>query len=330
MSDLPRSSMEQAPQASAVAPFHDTSIAASPAQGVLLALGATCFWGMFPLVFKTVAHISPLEVLAHRSLWSLVFAALLMAAMGRREIFQRAFYAPRILAVALASGLAVAVNWGVFIWAVGNDQVLQSSLGYYMNPLVNVLLGVVFLGERLRLWAWLAIGFAAVGVVFLVVRVDGVPWVALALALSWSIYGLVRKLAKVGSLPGLYLETLMLSPLALGFVVWLGAQGADAAPLMVPAFGSGWADSALLMATGAVTAMPLLLFGRATRILRLSTIGVLMYIVPTAQFLLAVYAFDEPFTQAHLWAFLMIWTGLAIYAGDSWRHRKLRLPTIPA
>ncbi|HEY9163180.1 MAG TPA: EamA family transporter RarD [Magnetovibrio sp.] len=333
MTDLPNSTGSQLPHA---AVSKDTSVTASLAQGVVLTLGATCFWGMFPLIFKTVAHISPLEVLAHRALWALLFAALLMAAMGRREIFQRAFYAPRILIVALLSGIAVAVNWGVFIWAVGNDQVLQSSLGYYINPLLNVVLGVVFLRERLRLWAWLAVGFAAAGVLFLVVRVDGIPWVALAIALSWSLYGFVRKLAKVGSLPGLYLETLMLSPLALGFVAWLGVQGAGTEMLAIPVFATNWADSARLIATGAVTAAPLLLFGRAARILRYSTIGVLMYIVPTAQFLLAVYVFHEPFTPAHLWAFSLIWTGLVIYAWDSLRHRKPRPkaaaasgPTVP-
>jgi len=317
MSDLPNDAAHHPSSGS-----RDTSTSASPLQGVLLAISATCLWGMFPLIFKTVAHISPLEVLAHRSLWSLVFAAVLMVAMGRREIFQRGFYAPRVLSVALASGVAVAVNWGVFIWAVANDQVLQSSLGYYMNPLVSVLLGVVFLRERLSLRAWMAIGFAAAGVVLLVARFLAVPWVALALAFSWALYGFVRKQAKVGSLPGLYLETLMLSPLALGFVLWLGnGPGLE----MPTAFTASLSDSLLLVGTGAVTAIPLLLFARAARILRLSTIGVLMYIVPTAQFLLAVFVFDEPFTQAHLWSFVLIWLGLAIYARDTYvQHRASR------
>lgn len=300
---------------------NDSASGASDAQGVMLAVGATCIWGMFPLIFKTVAHMAPLEVLAHRSLWSLVFAALLMAGMGRWEIFQRAFYAPHLLGVAMLSGLAVAVNWGTFIWAVSNDQVLQSSLGYYISPLVSVLLGVVLLRERLGFWGWLAIGLAAAGVLLLVVRFAQVPWVALSLALSWALYGLVRKRARVGSLPGLYLETLMLSPIALGYVVWLGT----AVPVfgVIPgavAFGANLADSTRLIITGAVTALPLLLFARATRILRLSTIGVLMYIVPTGQFLLAVFVFDEPFTQAHLWAFALIWLGLGIYGWHTLRR----------
>lgn len=292
----------------------DTAQDASPAQGVALGLGATCIWGLFPLAFKAVAHIGFLEVLAHRSLWALGFAVLWMVVLGRREITMKSFYAPRTLGVAALSGLAIAVNWGVFIWAVANGQVLQSSLGYYINPLVSVLLGVVVLGERLRAPAWMAIVLAASGVVVLVARFDAVPWVALALAVSWGLYGLVRKLAPVGSLPGLYLETLVLAPVALGYVVWLGAG--DGA-----VFGREALDSVLLVGTGALTALPLLLFARATRILRLSTIGVLMYVVPTLQFILAVFVFHEPFTSTHLAAFALIWVGLAVYGWDSLRRR---------
>lgn len=318
MTDLPSSPSSTASPGVSPGVSRDTSASASAGQGVALALAATCIWGMFPLVFKTVAHIAPLEVLVHRSLWALVFAGLLMAVMGRREVFQRAFYAPRTLAMALLSGLAIAVNWGVFIWAVSNDQVLQSSLGYYINPLVSVLLGVLFLGERLRPWAWAAIALAAAGVLVLVVRVGVVPYVSLALAVSWGLYGFARKLAPVGSLPGLFLETLVLSPLALGFVAWMAlAGGVEPFSGAAMAFGTVWSDVALLVMTGAVTALPLLLFARATRILRLSSIGVLMYIVPTLQFLLAVFAFQEPFTQAHLWAFMLIWAGLALYGWDS-------------
>jgi len=215
----------------------------------------------------------------------------------------------------------VAVNWGTFIWAVSHDQVLQSSLGYYISPLVSVLLGVVVLRERLSIWGWLVIGLAAAGVALLVLRFAAVPWVALSLAFSWALYGLVRKRARVGSLPGLYLETLMLSPLALGFVLWLGAGDGG---LQGPAFGVTWEDSVRLILTGAATALPLLLFARATRILRLSTIGVLMYIVPTAQFLLAVFVFDEPFTTSHLWAFALIWLGLAIYGWHTVRDAGIK------
>ncbi|HEY9078535.1 EamA family transporter RarD [Magnetovibrio sp.] len=307
--------MQDLPNATQI---RDSAQSASLAQGVSLALGATAMWGMFPLVFKTVAHIPALEVLAHRSAWSLVFVTLLMVAVGRRgEIFSKSFYAPRTLRTMALSGLAVATNWGIFIWAVAHDLVLQSSLGYYISPLMSVALGVVFLGERLHIAAWAAIALAVVGVSVLVINLGQVPWVSIGLAVSWSIYGLVRKTAPVGSLPGLYLETLLLLPVALSYIAWLPLH--DGATT----FGGSVADSALLAGTGLVTALPLLLFARATRILRLSTIGLLMYIVPTAQFLLAVFVFDEPFTTAHLIAFAFIWLGLAVYGWGSSRSRPV-------
>jgi len=309
MQDLPNA----APK---TAQIHDSAQSAGLAQGVALAVGATAMWGLFPLVFKTVAHIPALEVLAHRSAWSLVFVALLMLGVGRgREIFSKSFYAPRTLRTMALSGLAVAVNWGIFIWAVANDLVLQSSLGYYISPLMSVALGVVFLRERLPAVAWVAIGLAVFGVAVLVFNLGIVPWVSIGLAVSWSIYGLVRKTAPVGSLPGLFLETLLLLPVALSYLAWQGMQSDTAM------FGASLIDSALLAGTGLVTALPLLLFARSTRILRLSTIGVLMYIVPTGQFLLAVFVFKEPFTSTHLIAFAFIWFGLALYGWGSSKYR---------
>lgn len=320
MTDLPPTNSSRG-AATGASVSYDSSSSASPLQGAMLGVAATCIWGMFPLVFKTVSHLSPLEVLVHRSLWALVFAGLLMTLMGRREIYDRAFYAPLYLKMALMSGMAIAVNWGVFIWAVSHDQVLQSSLGYYINPLVSVLLGVVFLRERLKPVAWAAIALAAAGVGVLVIGVGEVPWISLALAFSWALYGFARKLAPVGSLPGLFLETLVLSPVALAGALWLGLGGIDPLTGLGGAFAGTGSDTALLVMTGAVTALPLLLFARATRILRLSSIGLLMYIVPTGQFLLAVFAFGEPFTTVHLWAFMLIWLGLALYSGNSLRRR---------
>ncbi len=298
-------------------PSQDTAQQATPFEGVVLGLGATCIWGLFPLVFKTVAHIPALEVLAHRSAWSLVFVVVLMVLVGRkRELTSKTFYAPKILKTMALSGLAVAMNWGVFIWAVANDLVLQSSLGYYISPLMSVMLGVVFLHERLNRTAWGAIALAALGVLVLVVNLGLIPWVSIALAVSWAIYGLVRKTVPVGSLPGLYLETLLLLPIALAYIIWLEFVDRTAV------FGGNWQDTALLAGTGFVTALPLLLFARAARIVRLTTIGVLMYIVPTGQFILAVFVFQEPFTSSHLMAFVLIWSGLAVYAWGSSRKTK--------
>ena len=292
----------------------DSAQLAAPGEGVLLGIGATLMWGMFPLAFKQVAHIPALEVLAHRSAWSLVFVIVLMVLVKRgHELSSKAFYDPKTLKTMALSGFAVACNWGIFIWAVANDLVLQSSLGYYISPLMSVLLGVIVLRERLRASAWVAVGLAGVGVAFLVFRLGIVPWVSLGLATSWAIYGLVRKTAPVGSLPGLYLETLLLLPWAIVYIVWLGAVDGNALFLKTIE------DTALLMATGLVTALPLLLFARAARILRLSTIGLLMYIVPTGQFVLAVFVFDEPFTQAHLLAFACMWLALGISGWGSSR-----------
>lgn len=321
MRDLPDQSLDQR---SGYSPRIDTAHSASAGQGVLLGVASTCIWGMFPLVFKTVAHIPALEVLAHRSAWSLVFVTILMVVMGRGgEIFSKAFYAPKTVRTMALSGIAVACNWGIFIWAVSHDVVLQSSLGYYISPLMSVVLGVVFLRERLALVAWVAVALAALGVVVLVVNLGTLPWVSLGLAVSWSIYGLVRKTAPVGSLPGLYLETLLLLPWALGYIGWLGLSAGEA-----PAFGASPADSLLLAGTGLATALPLLLYARAVRILRLSTLGVLMYIVPTAQFFLAVFVFDEPFTSHHLAAFALIWLGLALYGWSSTRPRRSAAPVL--
>jgi len=298
---------------------HDTAHAAHTTEGVMLTLTATCCWGMFPLVFKTVAHIPALEVLAHRSAWSLVFVVLIMLAVGRRrEIISRSLYAPRTLVAMFLSATAVAVNWGIFIWAVSHNVVLQSSLGYYISPLVSVVLGVVLLRERLGIAAWTAVGMATLGVLVMIFNFGMVPWVSLGLGVSWALYGLARKTAPVGSLPGLYLETLLLLPLALGYIFWLGFYEGTGI------FGGEIIDSALLAGTGLVTALPLLLFARATRILRLSTIGLLMYIVPTAQFILAVFVFDEPFTRVHLASFALIWLGLIIYG---WGTARMRAPS---
>ena len=295
----------------------DSAHAASAGEGVLLGVGSTLIWGMFPLVFKQVAHIPALEVLAHRSVWSLFFVIVLMVLVGRfHELSSKTFYALKTLKTMALSGFAVACNWGIFIWAVANDLVLQSSLGYYISPLMSVVLGVVFLREHLRTSSWVAVGIAALGVMYLVVSLGIVPWASFGLAVSWAIYGLVRKTAPVGSLPGLYLETLMLLPWALAYIVWLSAFEGSAL------FFNDIGDAGLLIVTGFVTALPLLLFARAARILRLSTIGLLMYIVPTGQFVLAVFVFDEPFTPAHLIAFACIWVALGIYGWGSSQERR--------
>ncbi|MCP4247506.1 MAG: EamA family transporter RarD [bacterium] len=285
--------------------------------GVAYGLGAYLFWGLVPVYFKAVASIPPLEILAHRVVWSLVLlAALLTLRRSWKLVFGAV--ASRTVAVTLAATtLLIAVNWYVFIWAVGRGHILQASLGYYINPLVNVVLGYVFLGERLDRWQKTSVALAAAGVAYLTFGYGQVPWIALTLAGSFGFYGLLRKTVPIGALAGLTVETVMLGPLALGYIVYLAAQGAGS-------FGTvSRTTDGLLILAGVVTAVPLLWFANAARRLRLATLGFLQYLAPTGHFLLAVIVFDEPFNRDYLITFVCIWTALLIYSVDTARGRTV-------
>ncbi len=282
-------------------------------QGVLLALAAFGFWGLVPIYFKSLGPTTPLEVVCHRVIWSVPLTALMVTyGQGWRSLASslRSF---RTLATLVLTTALVTTNWFVFIYAVGKGQVLQSSLGYYLNPLVNVLLGMLFLGERLRPRQWVAVGLAAAGTANLTIQVGGLPWISLTLAISFGLYGYFRKTVRgVESVGGLFVETALASPLAIGSLIWLGG-GAGLA------FGSaGWGVTALLLSAGVVTSVPLVAFTAASRRIPLSTLGLIQYLTPTLHFLLAVLAFGEPLRTAHLVTFGLIWTGLAVYALDSW------------
>jgi chloramphenicol-sensitive protein RarD len=282
--------------------------------GALYALGAYLIWAGVPLYFKLVAAIPATEVLGHRVVWSLVFVALLLAAR-RHWSGVTAALSDRVLLRRLAlSALLVSVNWLVFIWAIANDHLLDASLGYFINPLVNVVLGVLLLGERLRRLQWLAVALALAGVGNLVWQHGSLPWIALTLAFTFAGYGLVRKRTQVDSLSALFVETLLLAPLALAWLAWIDLGGAGHFLRVDPA------TDGLLLLAGVVTALPLLLFGSAARRLRLSTLGLLQYTVPTCHFLLAVFAFGEPFTPAHAFTFGAIWLALALYSIDMLRR----------
>ncbi len=280
-------------------------------QGIIYAIAAYGSWGLFPLYFKTVASVAPVEVLAHRALWSFAVLAVLVAFLGRWSELGRELRSGKLLAMLGLSTLCIAVNWLLFIHAVVSGQVLQASLGYFINPLVNVLLGVVFLGERLRPYQNVSIMLALVGVVVLTCFVGEVPWIALTLALTFGLYGLMRKIMPVDGLVSLTVETLAMMPIALAYFVYLGAtrQGA----------GNSIGTLGLLALSGPVTTVPLLFFGAAARQLRLSTMGILQYLSPTLQFLLAVVAFQEPFSTAQIVSFGCIWTAITIYTADSFR-----------
>jgi chloramphenicol-sensitive protein RarD len=284
------------------------------------AVGAYGLWGVFPLYFKAIKSVPPLEVLAHRIFWSLLFLLVLMAWRGGLRATRAALRSPRALAYLSVTTLLIASNWLVFIWAVANNHVLEASLGYFINPLVNVLLGFVFLRERLRPVQTVSVLLAAAAVTYMAAGAGNFPAVALFLAGTFGAYGLLRKIAPVEALVGLTVETGLLTPLALGYLVVQLARGEAMFG------GQSTALNILLPLAGVVTATPLLWFAQAARRLRLATMGFLQYLAPTGHFLLAVLAFGEPFTAQHLITFGCIWTALALYSVDAWRSRPAVVP----
>ncbi|MBI5441608.1 MAG: EamA family transporter RarD [Deltaproteobacteria bacterium] len=280
-------------------------------RGVQFGLAAYLIWGFFPAYFKAVAGVPPLEVLSHRIFWSALFLLLLALGMGRSRDLRSAFRDRRVIATLSSSTLLLSLNWLVFIFAVESGRVLDSSLGYFMNPLVSVLLGWSFLGERLRRAQNVSLVLAVAGVAYLTLSYGRLPWVSLVLAVSFAIYGLLRKTARVDALVGLTVETCLLAPFALGYLVFRGVTGEGHFLAGAPS------HDVLLPLAGLVTAAPLLLFIGATRRLRLATIGFLQYITPSLHLLLAVWAYGEPFTRSHLVTFACIWTALALYSLES-------------
>ncbi len=280
--------------------------------GVVYAATAYTLWGLFPLFFKHIAQVNALEVVMHRTVWSLAFVLLVLAGLKRWAWLGAVLRTPRVVATFALSAALLASNWLVYVWAVNNDHVLDASLGYFILPLVNVGLGYVFLHERPRAWQWLAFGVACAGVLWLTVQTGRLPWVALTLAVTFGFYGLLRKLAPLGALEGLTLETLLLSPLAVGVLGWFTAQGQGVLAGHHPQ-ALGW-----LIASGPVTALPLLLFAAGARRVPLSTMGILQYIAPSILVLLGVWLYGEPFAGPRALGFVLIWTALAIYTGEGW------------
>ncbi len=281
--------------------------------GVSYAAGAFLIWGFSPIYWKAMQAVPAFEIVSHRVVWSFLFLAVLIGLQGRWTEFRSALGSGRTLFLLAVTTLLVSANWVLYIWAVNAGYILQASLGYYINPLVNVLLGMVFLRERLRPPQVLAVALACTAVVIRGVSFGQFPWIALTLGFTFGLYGLIRKTAPVGSLVGLTLETLLLAPISLAFLAYLELQG-SAALLHV----SGWLD-ALLIGTGVFTAVPLLFFNLGARRINLSTLGLMQYLAPSGMFLLAVFAYGEPFTAMQGWTFGLIWTGLAIYSIDSLR-----------
>ncbi|MDX1442607.1 MAG: EamA family transporter RarD [Gammaproteobacteria bacterium] len=287
--------------------------------GVLYALACYSFWGFSPIYFKLVNHVPSMEVLGHRIVWSVLMLAGLLWLRRRWGEFARVVRDFQEMRWLLVSAVLISFNWGTYIYTVQSGQILEASLGYYINPLVSVLLGVLFLGETMRRWQMVSLTLATVATLYLALDFGQVPWLALMLAFSFGFYGLVRKMAPAAPLVGLFVETLMVAPLALLYLAWLDIDG-------VGHFGAeGWYTNLMLVAAGLVTMLPLLWFTNAAKRLRLATIGFFQYLAPSLQLVLAVIFYDEVFTPTHAITFAMIWTALAIYSTDAWRaHRRLR------
>jgi chloramphenicol-sensitive protein RarD len=283
-----------------------------------LAAAATAFalWGLFPVYLHALRGVPALQIIAHRVLWSCVFLFAWMLARG--ELWRLAAPLTRspLLARLLLSALLISGNWLVFVWSVTHDHIVDSSLGYYINPLVNVVLGVVVLRERLNRLQWTAVALAAIAVTYLAVHGGHPPWIAFTLAVTFSLYGLVRKMISVEALPGLTTETLLLMPLAAAYLIWCALHGTGA-------FTTAGADiAALLIGSGLVTAVPLLLFAYGARALPYSTVGILQYIAPTLQLACGVLLYHESFGPALVGGFTLIWVALLLYAADGvWRSR---------
>jgi chloramphenicol-sensitive protein RarD len=285
----------------------------SGSMGAAYALAAYGIWGVAPIYWKALGALPAPEILGHRVVWSCALALLLVLGTGGWRELHSILRAPRrALPIALSAAL-IGCNWLTFIWAVLHGQIVATSLGYYVTPLVNVALGIAVLGERLRPWQIVAVALAALGVARMGVAVGGLPWVALVLAFSFAFYGLVRKLAPVAPVVGFGLETLLLAPVAVAYLAWSGASGRAAFPAAQPAL------QLLVVAAGAFTAAPLLCFNSAAKRLRLATLGFFQYLAPSITLLLAVALYDEPFTRDHAASFGCVWAALALYSFDALR-----------
>jgi chloramphenicol-sensitive protein RarD len=283
--------------------------------GIVSAALAFLAWGLFPLYFHAIDEVPPMQILAHRMLWSLLFLLVVLAVRGQWGWLQ-IVRKPRVLASFIASAFLLSANWLIYIWSVNNGHVIEASLGYFITPLVNIMFGYVLLKERLRPVQWAAIAIAALGVAWLTWQTGTVPWIALALAATFGGYGLLRKTAALGALEGLAFETMVLFPLAAAYVAWLTMHGQNA---FINTESN--VTRTLLVAAGPITAIPLLLFASGARQIPLSVLGLLQYLAPTIQFLLGVWLFHEAFSAERLVGFALIWAALALFAGEGLLRR---------
>ncbi len=285
-------------------------------RGVLLGLAAWTMWGFFPLYWPLLRPAGAVEILAHRVLWSLLLMLGVVLLMRKREALRATLASRRTRWLLAVASVLITVNWGTYIWGVNHHHVVETSLGYFINPLVSVLLGVMVLGERLRRLQWVALGIAGVAVLGLTVEYGHPPWVALVLAFSFGSYGLAKKKANAGAVESLVIETSLVAPLAFAYVVFLSATGASTF------VGNGGLHVVLIVGTGVITVIPLLCFGGAATRIPLSTLGLMQYLTPTVQFLLGILFFHEPMPTMRWVGFGLIWFALALFTASTLRHRR--------
>ena len=288
----------------------------NPRKGYLLGLGAYLMWGFVPLYFKAMQSVPAVEIIIHRVLWSAILGSTLLLVWKHPGWWRELQQNPGRLVVLALSGCLIAANWLIYVWAVNSGRMLEASLGYYINPLINVLLGMLLMGERLRRLQWIAVTLATIGVAQQVWQVGNLPWVSLALALSFGFYGLIRKRAPVAALPGLVVETWILVPLALGWIAFHPDAGSFQSAFLLSQ------ELLWLALAGLITLVPLLCFNAAARHLPYSTLGFLQYLAPTLVLILAVTVFGENLAPATFTAFGFIWLGLVVYSVDTWRQLR--------
>lgn len=288
-------------------------------RGFLFGAAAYLLWGAFPLYWPLLEPAGAVEILAHRVAWSVITMAVVLLLARRLPQLRRIVGDPRARVLLAVAAVLIALNWGTYIWGVNNHRVVETALGYFINPLVTVVMGVVFLDERLRRWQWIAVAVATVAVVGLAVEYGHPPWVALALAFSFGSYGLLKKKAGVEAIESLTFETIVLAPLALAYLLWLGAQGQGHFTTEGPG------HAVLLMTTGIVTAVPLLCFGAAAIRVPMTTLGLLQYVTPILQFLLGITVRHEQMSTMKWLGFALVWVALAVFTIEATRHRQRQM-----
>jgi chloramphenicol-sensitive protein RarD len=285
-------------------------------RGLAFAITAYVLWGGLPLYLKALSHVPAIEVVAHRILWSVPVAALILAVLGRTNDIRIALRSPKMLAMGMLTAVLISINWLTYVYAIATDRTLDGALGYYINPLFSVFLGYVFLGERMRPLQWVAVGFAVCAVLVLTYELGSLPWISLVLTISWGFYAMFKRSLPIGPNQGFLLEVLVLSPIAIAYLAFLAINGAHSFTSV------SWTTTFLLMGSGIITAVPLIIYANGAKLLRLSTIAMLQYIAPTFIFLTAVFIFDEPMGWERKVAFPLIWMGLVIYSISLFRKSK--------